>query len=52
VTYPGPPFRLDRSPWRISRRPPLPGEHNVEIWEGECGLRRDQLDVLAAAGVV
>jgi crotonobetainyl-CoA:carnitine CoA-transferase CaiB-like acyl-CoA transferase len=32
VTYPGPPFRLSATPWRIARRPPLPGEHTGEGW--------------------
>jgi crotonobetainyl-CoA:carnitine CoA-transferase CaiB-like acyl-CoA transferase len=32
VTYPGPPFRLSATPWRIARRPPLPGEHSGEGW--------------------
>lgn len=52
VLYPGPPFRLSRSPWQIGRRPPLLGEHNVEIWEQELGYRRDQLITLAGAGVL
>lgn len=52
VLYPGPPFRLARSPWTIARRPPLLGEHNVELWEQELGLRRDQLTTLAGAGVL
>jgi crotonobetainyl-CoA:carnitine CoA-transferase CaiB-like acyl-CoA transferase len=52
VLYPGPPFRLSRSPWQISRRAPLVGEHNVEVWEQELGYRRDQLATLAGAGVL
>ncbi|HVM52676.1 MAG TPA: CoA transferase [Acidimicrobiales bacterium] len=31
VTYPGAPFHLPRSPWRIRRRAPLLGEHQDEI---------------------
>jgi crotonobetainyl-CoA:carnitine CoA-transferase CaiB-like acyl-CoA transferase len=31
VTYPGAPFRLSATPWRITRRPPLVGEHNSEL---------------------
>jgi hypothetical protein len=31
VTYPGAPFRLSATPWRIARRPPHVGEHNEEI---------------------
>jgi benzylsuccinate CoA-transferase BbsE subunit len=32
VTYPGAPYRFGATPWRISRRPPLAGEHNEEVW--------------------
>jgi crotonobetainyl-CoA:carnitine CoA-transferase CaiB-like acyl-CoA transferase len=31
VGYGGAPFKMPASPWSISRRPPLVGEHNVEI---------------------
>jgi crotonobetainyl-CoA:carnitine CoA-transferase CaiB-like acyl-CoA transferase len=31
VRYPGPPFRLTRTPWRIVRRPPTVGEHTAEV---------------------
>lgn len=29
--YPGAPFKMSKTPWRISRRPPLVGEHTSEI---------------------
>jgi crotonobetainyl-CoA:carnitine CoA-transferase CaiB-like acyl-CoA transferase len=38
VKYPGQPFGLSETPWRISRRAPLIGEHNGEILEKELGL--------------
>lgn len=31
VLYPGAPFSLPAAPWRISRRPPLVGEHTGEV---------------------
>ncbi len=52
VTYPGPPYRLASSPWRIARRPPLPGEHNAEIYAGELGLSASDLATLAAAHAI
>jgi hypothetical protein len=35
VRYPGAPFLMAASPWRISRRAPLVGEHDAEILSGE-----------------
>ena len=51
-TYPGGSSIYPKSPWGISRRAPLVGEHNEEILCGELGLSRDDLVVLAEAGVV
>ncbi len=31
LRYPGPPYRLSETPWRIGRRPPLLGEHTGEV---------------------
>jgi crotonobetainyl-CoA:carnitine CoA-transferase CaiB-like acyl-CoA transferase len=50
--YPGPAAIYSQSPWRISRRAPLIGEHNVEIFCGELGLSQAELAVLAESGVV
>jgi crotonobetainyl-CoA:carnitine CoA-transferase CaiB-like acyl-CoA transferase len=50
--YPGPAAVYGKSPWRISRRAPLLGEHNAEIFCGELGLSKAELAVLAEAGVV
>jgi crotonobetainyl-CoA:carnitine CoA-transferase CaiB-like acyl-CoA transferase len=52
LQYPGPPYRLSRTPWAIRRRPPLPGEHNDEVFRGELGLTADELDALRAAGAM
>ena len=35
VRYPGAPFLMPASPWRISRRAPLVGEHTDQILHGE-----------------
>ncbi len=48
VRYAGPPFRMSETPWAIRRRPPLPGEHNAEVY----GLSQAELDALAAQGVI
>lgn len=50
--YPGAPYVLGETPWRLRRRAPLLGEHNVEIYEGELGLSRQELASLRAAEVI
>jgi crotonobetainyl-CoA:carnitine CoA-transferase CaiB-like acyl-CoA transferase len=52
ITYPGPPYRLSETPWRIRRRPPRIGEHNQEVYCGELGLPQEQLAALTAAGII
>jgi crotonobetainyl-CoA:carnitine CoA-transferase CaiB-like acyl-CoA transferase len=52
LQYPGPPYRLAETPWALRRRPPLPGEHNAEVFEGELGVEPGELDRLRAAGAV
>ncbi len=52
LRYPGPPYRLSKTPWAIRRRPPAIGEHNVEVYVDELGLSLDDLQRLTAAGVV
>ena len=51
-TYPGPAGIYNGSPWRISRRAPLVGEHNAEVLCGELGLTSAELSVLAESGAV
>jgi crotonobetainyl-CoA:carnitine CoA-transferase CaiB-like acyl-CoA transferase len=50
--YPGEAAIYNGSPWRISRRAPLIGEHNGEIFCAELGLSRGELSVLAENRVV
>jgi crotonobetainyl-CoA:carnitine CoA-transferase CaiB-like acyl-CoA transferase len=50
--YPGEAAIYNGSPWRISRRVPLIGEHNSEILSDELGLSRGELVVLAENGVI
>jgi crotonobetainyl-CoA:carnitine CoA-transferase CaiB-like acyl-CoA transferase len=52
VKYPGGAAIWNGSPWHISRRAPLVGEHNEEVLCGELGLSRLELAVLAEGGVV
>ena len=50
--YPGEAAIYNGSPWRISRRAPLIGEHNTEIFCDELGLSRGELSVLAENRVI
>ena len=50
--YPGAPYKLPESPWGISRRAPLLGEHNREVYVGELGMSEEGLGELVAEGVV
>jgi len=50
--YSGPPYRFSETPWRISRRAPLVGEHNNEIFCDEIGIERNNLVRLIQDGVV
>jgi benzylsuccinate CoA-transferase BbsE subunit len=52
MRYPGAPYALSATPWQMRRRPPLLGEHNEEIYVRELGLRRDELAVLRASGII
>ena len=50
--YPGEAAIYNGTPWRISRRAPLVGEHNVEIFCDELGLTQGELTMLAENRVV
>jgi crotonobetainyl-CoA:carnitine CoA-transferase CaiB-like acyl-CoA transferase len=50
--YPGEAAIYNGSSWRISRRAPLIGEHNMEIFCDELGLSRGELSVLAESRVI
>ena len=50
--YPGEPAIYNGSPWAISRRAPLVGEHNREIYCGELGFDAGELVTMAENGVV
>ena len=50
--YPGPAAIYNASPWSISRRAPLIGEHNQEIFGGELGLPQADLEELKSSRVI
>jgi crotonobetainyl-CoA:carnitine CoA-transferase CaiB-like acyl-CoA transferase len=50
--YPGALCKLSRSPWRVERRVPNIGEHNLDIYHGELGLSREEMESLVRKGVI
>lgn len=52
ITYPRAFPYTAETPGEISRRAPLIGEHNAEIYTGEMGISAEQLLVLKQAGVI
>lgn len=51
-TYPGGPYSLSETPWRLRRRAPLLGEHNAEIYGGELGLSASEMEALRGRRVI
>ena len=52
LTYPGAPVKVDETPWRTTRRAPLIGEHNEEIFTAEMGMSDERISRLMADGVI
>lgn len=52
LKYPGAPYRLSETRWRIGRRAPLIGEHNSEIYGKELGFTTEQMALLKKQGVI
>jgi len=50
--YPGAPYLFTGTPWRVTRRPPLMGEHTGEILRDELAMAPEAIAVLAAEGVI
>ncbi len=51
LRYPGPPYRLSETPWRVDRRAPLLGEHNAEVLS-ELGYTGDEKEALFSSGAM
>jgi crotonobetainyl-CoA:carnitine CoA-transferase CaiB-like acyl-CoA transferase len=50
--YPGAPCKLSSSPWQVGSHTPSPGEHNLEIYQGELGLSKEEVEALAREDVI
>ena len=52
MVYPGAPYKLSRSPWKLKNSAPTVGQHNVEVYCEELGLSAGELEALASAGAI
>jgi crotonobetainyl-CoA:carnitine CoA-transferase CaiB-like acyl-CoA transferase len=52
ITYPGPFARLSETPLSKTRRAPLPGEHNLDVYEKELAFSKGDLDLLHQSGII
>jgi crotonobetainyl-CoA:carnitine CoA-transferase CaiB-like acyl-CoA transferase len=52
ITYPGPFARLSETPLARPKKAPLPGEHNLEIYERELGFSKRDLVLLQQSGII
>ena len=52
VLYPGAPYKFEKSPVYLRRRPPLLGEHNYQIYAEELGYSEAELIAFANSGIV
>lgn len=53
IKYPGAPYyHISETQWRISKRAPLIGEHNLEVYENELGMSKKQLAILKSQGSI
>ncbi|MBN1614517.1 MAG: CoA transferase [Deltaproteobacteria bacterium] len=50
--YPGAPYTLSETPWRIERKAPLLGEHNEDIYCGWLGYTREELVKFTEIGAI
>ena len=52
ITYPSAFAKASETPCRISRRAPLIGEHNREIYEEELGFSKHEMSILKEANTI
>jgi crotonobetainyl-CoA:carnitine CoA-transferase CaiB-like acyl-CoA transferase len=52
ITYPGPFAKLSETPIKYTRRAPLIGEHNQEIYGKELGMANKEIQALKKAKII
>lgn len=52
LKYPGAPYKLSQTPWKVDKPAPLLGEHNEEVYCQRLGYAREELSRLHRGGVI
>ena len=52
LQYPGAPYHLSLTPWRVDRPAPLLGQHNEEILCGKLGYSKEELAAMRESGTI
>ena len=52
IKYPGAPYKLSKTPWKVERPAPMFGEHNEEIYCRRLSYSRDELVQLRQKGII
>ncbi len=52
LRMPGAPYKLSRTPWRLKRPCPRPGQHNRDVLEKDLRLSKGRIQKLRASGVI
>ena len=52
LRYPGAPYHLSETPWRVERPAPLLGQHNREILCERLGHSEQELESMRASGII
>ncbi|MCP4750692.1 MAG: CoA transferase [Proteobacteria bacterium] len=52
LKYPGAPYHLSETPWKIGKRAPLIGEHNREIYEKELGFSPEEIKLWKRKNII
>jgi len=52
LRYPGAPYHLSETPWRVDRPAPLLGQHNEEIYCERLGHSKEELASMRASGII
>jgi crotonobetainyl-CoA:carnitine CoA-transferase CaiB-like acyl-CoA transferase len=52
IKYTGAPFKMEKTPWKITRPAPLLGQHNEDVYHGLLGYTKEEMKTLRSIGVI